>query len=83
MRTLARGNLKGGFHPLFNWLQLDLDLHAGRQLQGHQGLHRLGGGLGDVDEALVGAALKLFAAVLVLVNSAQDSDCLLYTSRCV
>ena len=55
-------------------LQLDLDLHTGGQLQGHQGLHRLGGGLGDVDEALVGAALKLLAAVLVLVDGPQDGD---------
>ena len=45
-------------------LQLDLDLHAGGQLQSHQGLHGLGGGLGDVDQALVGAALKLLAAAL-------------------
>ena len=44
-------------------LQLDLDLHTGGQIQGHQGLHGLGGGVGDVDQALVGAALKLLAAV--------------------
>ena len=61
-------------------LQLDLDLHTSGELQGHQGLHGLGGGLDDVDEALVGAALELLAGVLVLVNRAQDGDCLLYTS---
>ena len=55
-------------------LQLDLDLHTGGQLQGHQGLHGLGGGLADVDEALVGAALKLLAAVLVLVDGPQNGD---------
>ena len=48
--------------------ELDLDLHAGRQLQGHQGLHRLGGGLGDVDQALVGAALKLLAGVEIEIK---------------
>ena len=51
-------------------LQLDLDLHAGGELQGHQGLHGLGGGLGDVDEPLVGPALELLPAVLVLVGGA-------------
>ena len=30
--------------------------------------------MGDVDEALVGAALKLLAAVLVLVDGPQDGD---------
>ena len=58
-------------------LQLDLDLHTGGQIQSHQGLHGLGGGIGDVDQALVGAALKLLAAVLILVGSPQDGDDLL------
>ena len=58
-------------------LQLNFDLHTGRQLQGHQSLHSLGGGLHNVDEALVGAALKLLAAVLVLVDGPQDGDDLL------
>ena len=44
-------------------LQLDLDLDAGGELQGHQGLHGLGGGLEDVDEALMGAALELLAGM--------------------
>ena len=66
-------------------LQLELDLHTGGQIQGHQGLHGLGGGVGDVDQTLVGAALKLLAAVLILMGSPQDGDdlllgCLLYTS---
>ena len=60
-------------------LQLDVDLDTGRQLQIHQSLDRLLGRVHDVDQALVGAALKLLAAVLILVNSAQDG-CLLYTS---
>ncbi len=55
-------------------LQLDLDLHAGGELESHQSLDGLGGGVGDVDQALVGAALELLTAVLVLVDSAQDGD---------
>ena len=55
-------------------LQLDLDLHAGRQLESHQSLDGLGGGLGDVDQSLVSAALELLTAVLVLVHGSQDGD---------
>ena len=55
-------------------LQLDVDLDTGRQLQIHQSLDRLLGRVHDVDQALVGAALKLLAAVLILMNSAQDGD---------
>ena len=58
-------------------LQLDLDLDAGGELQGHQGLHGLGGGLEDVDEALMGAALELLAGILVLMDGAQDGHDLL------
>ena len=52
--------------------ELDLDLDAGGNLEVHQGLDRLLGGGDDVDEALVGAALELLTAVLVLVDGAQD-----------
>ena len=55
-------------------LELDLDLNTGGKLKAHQSLDRLGAGVGDVDQALVGAALKLLAAVLILMNSAQDGD---------
>ena len=55
-------------------LQLDLDLHAGGHLKAHQSLDRLGGGIGDVDQTLVRAALELLAAVLVLVDGAQDRN---------
>ena len=58
-------------------LQLNLNLHAGGELQAHQGLHGLGRGLHHVDEALVNAALKLLAAVLILVDGPQDGDDLL------
>ena len=54
--------------------ELDLDLHAGGKLEAHQSLNGLGGGVGDVDQALVGAALELLTGVLILMNSAQDGD---------
>ena len=62
-------------------LQLDLDLHTSGQLQGHQSLDGLGSGLGDVDQTLVGAALELLAAVLVLMDGAQDGDDFLLGGR--
>ena len=37
--------------------ELDLDLDASGQIQAHQSLHRLGAGIVDVDQTLVGAAL--------------------------
>ena len=58
-------------------LKFDLDLYAGGELQAHQGLHGLLGGGHDVDQALVGAALELLPAVLVLVDGALDGDDLL------
>ena len=54
--------------------ELDLDLDACGNFHVHQGLNRLLGGAHDVDEALVGAALELLAAVLVLVNGTKDRD---------
>ena len=60
--------------PEFASLKLDFDFHAGGDLEVHQGLDRLLGGSDDVDEALVGAALELLTAVLVLVDGAQDGD---------
>src|SRR5439155_7998353 len=52
-------------------LQLDLDVHARGQLQPLQLLHRLGGGVVDVDEPLVREHLEVLAAVLVLVRRAD------------
>src|SRR5260221_4533048 len=46
-------------------LELDLDVHAGRQIQARQRLDRLGRWLDDVDQPLVRANLKLFPRVLV------------------
>src|SRR5256885_12904797 len=44
-------------------LQLDLDVHAGRQLEPLELLHGLGRGVVDVDEPLVGEHLEMLAAV--------------------
>ena len=45
---------------------------AGGQVEAHQAVDRAGAGVEDVDEALVGAHLKLLAAILVLVRRADD-----------
>ena len=54
--------------------ELDLDLDAGGDFEAHQCLNGLLGGVEDVDKALVGAALELLTAVLVLVDCTKDSD---------
>src|SRR6476661_5651989 len=53
--------------------ELDLDVDAGRQVEAHQGVDGLRGGVDDVDEALVGAHLEVLARVLVLVGRADDA----------
>src|SRR3989337_1434394 len=55
---------------------LDLDVDARCQRESHQGVHRLGRGVEDVDEPLVGADLELLAAVLVDERGAQDRELL-------
>src|SRR6478736_1747245 len=57
-------------------LQLDLDVHARGEVQLHQGVHGLVGGLDDVHQAQVGADLELVARGLVLVRRAQDVEAL-------
>src|SRR3970040_2921573 len=60
-------------------LQLDLDVDTTGQLEAHQGVDGLGGGLEDVDEPLVGADFELFAGVLIDVGTPDDGE-LLYGS---
>ncbi len=43
-------------------LQLDLDVHAGRQVELHQRVHGLVGRIHDVHQTLVGADFELVAA---------------------
>src|SRR4051794_5340713 len=47
-------------------LELDLDVHAGGEVEPHQRVDRLGRGLVDVDQPLVRADLEVLARVLVL-----------------
>ena len=46
-------------------LHFDFNFYAAGQFQLHQGVYSLGSGAVDVNEALVGGNLKLFAALLV------------------
>ena len=63
--------------PFSQPLGLDLDLNASRELQAHQSLHRLIGRSQDINQSLVGAHLKLLAAVLIFVDGTQNGDDLL------
>src|SRR5215469_4347831 len=53
-------------------LELDLDIHAGRQIEAGQRLDCLGRGLDDVDEPLVRANLELLARIFVDEWRPQD-----------
>src|SRR5687767_12780914 len=50
---------------------LDLDVHAGRQIELGQRIHGLGPGIVDVEQPLVGAELELLPALLVHVRAPQ------------
>src|SRR5438034_3209812 len=51
---------------------LDLHVHARGQVQLHERVHRLGSGLENVEQPLVGADLELLPALLVHVRRAVD-----------
>src|SRR3954447_15358249 len=54
--------------------ELDLNIHSRRQvIEPLQRVHRLRGGLQDVDQPLVGADLEVFARVLVLERAANHA----------
>src|SRR5690606_22275036 len=55
-------------------LELDLDVHAGGQVELHQRVHGLRGGVDDIEHALVRADFKLLARLLVDVRRAVDSE---------
>src|SRR6185312_12381750 len=57
-------------------LELDLDVHAGGQVELHQRVHGLRGGVDDVEHALVRADLELLARLLVDVRRAVDGEAL-------
>jgi hypothetical protein len=50
----------------------DLDVHTGRKLELHQGIHRLAGRLENVEQAFVGSNLELLTRLLVDVRAAID-----------
>ena len=64
----------GSCNALLRILQLYLNLNTSGKLQAHQSLDGLLVGVEDIDQSLVGSALELLTAVLVLVNSAKDGD---------
>src|SRR5262245_5667683 len=55
-------------------LQLDLDVDAGREVELHQGIDRLRGGIDDVEQPLVRPHLELLAALLVDVRRTIDRE---------
>src|SRR5688572_26096400 len=57
-------------------LQLDLYVHSRREVQLHQRVHRLVGGIDDVHQPQVGAHLELLARLLVDVRRAQQVEAL-------
>src|SRR6185312_11607116 len=52
------------------------DVDAGREVELHQRVDRLRGGIDDVEETFVGADLELLAALLVDVRRAVDGEAL-------
>src|SRR5262245_42787399 len=55
---------------------LDFEVDARREREPHQCVDRLGAGIQDVDEPLVGADLELLPAVLVDERGPQDGELL-------
>jgi hypothetical protein len=55
-------------------LQLDFKLNAGRKFYTCQSLSSFCCGLNNVDQTLMGATLELLAAILILMNSAQNGN---------
>src|ERR1700734_3934164 len=65
----ASAPLKGGAQRL---VKLDLDVHPGRQLQLHQGVHGLVRGIQDIHQALVRADLELIPRILIAMGRGQN-----------
>src|SRR5205823_11199355 len=65
-----------------SWLELDLDVDAGREVEPHQRVDRLRRGRMDVDQPLVRADLEVLPRVLVLERRADHAiDVLLGRQR--
>src|ERR1700741_3795514 len=57
-------------------LELDLDVDTGGQVELHESIDGLRGGVDNVEKALVGAHLELLAALLVHVRRTVDGELL-------
>jgi hypothetical protein len=57
-------------------LQLDFDVNASRQIQLHQSVHGLVGGIHDVHQTLMGADFELIAGALVDVRGTEKIEAL-------
>src|SRR5262245_3232014 len=57
-------------------LQLDLDVHAGRQVELHQRVHGLRRGIDDIEQPLMRAHLELLTALLVDVRRTVHGEAL-------
>src|ERR1700689_4407018 len=57
-------------------LNLDLNVHAGGEVELHQRVHRLRGWLHDVEQAAMGPDFELLAAFLVDVGGTIDCEAL-------
>src|SRR5579872_6226488 len=57
-------------------LELNLDVHAGREIELHQRVHGLRGRIDDVEHTLVRADFELFTGLLVDVRRAIDGETL-------
>src|ERR1700743_2964023 len=57
-------------------LKLDLDIDARREVELHQRIDGLRGGLDDVEQTFVGANLELLATLLVDMGRAVDGETL-------
>src|ERR1041384_2247527 len=57
-----------------NPLELELDVHAGGQVELHQRVHGLRGGIDDIEHALVRADFELLARLLVDVRRTVDGE---------
>ena len=57
-------------------LDLDGDVHTRREVQFFELIDRLGGGVDDIEQTLVGALLEGFLGLLIRVRRTQDGEAL-------
>lgn len=69
MFFLLKSPLAGALDELE--LHFDFDIDAGRKVEIHEGIDGFGGGIGEIDEALVGSHFELLAGVFVDMRAAK------------